>query len=108
MITRKELHQIEMELVNLCEDNEVMKETIINKSIKDLLTYYENLGIIVFQRNNTGAYKTNKGGFIRYGRAGSPDFYVFCKDGKTLMLEVKNEKGRINENQKQFQNKIAD
>ena len=31
MITRKELHQIEMELVNLCEDNEVMKETIINK-----------------------------------------------------------------------------
>ena len=31
MITRKELHNIEMELVALCEDNEIMKEAIINK-----------------------------------------------------------------------------
>jgi hypothetical protein len=30
MITKKELHKIEMDLVNLCEDNEVMKESIIN------------------------------------------------------------------------------
>jgi len=31
MITKKELHKIEMDLVYLCEDNEVMKEAIINK-----------------------------------------------------------------------------
>jgi hypothetical protein len=31
MITRKDLHKVEMELVTLCEDNEVMKEAIINK-----------------------------------------------------------------------------
>ena len=30
-ITRKYLHKIEMELVSLCEDNEVMRESIINK-----------------------------------------------------------------------------
>jgi len=30
-ITKEYLHKIEMELVNLCEDNEMMKETIINK-----------------------------------------------------------------------------
>jgi len=30
MITKKQLHKIEMDLVNLCEDNEVMKEAIIN------------------------------------------------------------------------------
>ena len=30
-ITRKYLHEIEMELVNLCEDNTVMREAIINK-----------------------------------------------------------------------------
>jgi len=30
-LTRKYLHKIEMELVNLCEDNEVMKEAIIDK-----------------------------------------------------------------------------
>ena len=31
MITKKRLHEIEMELVYLCKDNEVMKEAIINK-----------------------------------------------------------------------------
>ncbi len=31
MITRKDLHKIEMELVYLCEDNEIMREAIINK-----------------------------------------------------------------------------
>lgn len=31
MITKKRLHQLEMELVNSCEDNEVMKEIIITK-----------------------------------------------------------------------------
>ena len=30
-ITKKYLHKIEMELVNLCEDNETMREAIINK-----------------------------------------------------------------------------
>jgi hypothetical protein len=37
MINKKRLHEIEMELVNLCEDNEVMKEVIINK-FTDLMT----------------------------------------------------------------------
>jgi hypothetical protein len=31
MITKKRLHEVEMDLVNLCEDNDVMKEIIINK-----------------------------------------------------------------------------
>ena len=31
MITRQELHKIEMRLVNLCEDNEVMKDAIIDE-----------------------------------------------------------------------------
>jgi|GEM_PF-6874468 len=31
MITKKRLHDIEMELVNACEDNDVMKEIIISK-----------------------------------------------------------------------------
>lgn len=30
-ITRNYLHKIEMELVNLCEDNENIKEAIISK-----------------------------------------------------------------------------
>ena len=31
MITKKRLHEVEMDLVNLCADNDVMKEIIINK-----------------------------------------------------------------------------
>jgi len=30
-LTKKYLHQIERELINLCEDNEIMKEAIINR-----------------------------------------------------------------------------
>jgi hypothetical protein len=30
-ITKEYLHKLEMELVNLCEDNEIMKEAIIDK-----------------------------------------------------------------------------
>jgi hypothetical protein len=30
-LTRQYLHKIEMELIELCEDNEIMKESIINK-----------------------------------------------------------------------------
>jgi len=29
MMTRKELHEIEMKLVELCEDNDVMREAIL-------------------------------------------------------------------------------
>jgi len=29
-LTKKYLHKIEMDLINLCEDNEIMKESIIN------------------------------------------------------------------------------
>ena len=32
-LTRKYLHKIEMELVDLCEDNEIMREAIINKML---------------------------------------------------------------------------
>lgn len=84
-----------------------MKESFIQTAIEQTLKYYENLGKIVYEKNNTGAYKTANGGFVRYGKAGSPDFYIFCKGGKTLMVEVKNEKGKQNENQKEFQDKIT-
>ncbi len=40
-ITRKYLHSVEMDLVNLCEDNEVMKEAIINK-FTDLMDEVED------------------------------------------------------------------
>jgi len=41
------------------------------------------------------------------GRPGSPDFFVFLKGGKCLHLEVKNEIGRQNVRQLDYEMKIA-
>lgn len=41
-----------------------------------------------FIRNNTGAFKTERGGFVRFGSVGSPDIFIFRK-GMTYAVEVK-------------------
>ena len=41
-----------------------------------------------FIRNNTGAFKTERGGFVRFGTVGSPDILIFRK-GMTYGVEVK-------------------
>ena len=82
-----------------------MKESLLQSSIETYLAYQENLGKLVYQKNNSGALKTQHGSFIRFGKKGSPDFYVFLK-GKVIALEVKNETGRQNQNQKDFQIKF--
>ena len=70
---------------------------------RNLLAMMESMNKLIYQKNNTGAYKTERGSFTRFGKAGSPDFYVFLPGGKLICLEVKNEKGKLNDNQKRFQ-----
>lgn len=81
-----------------------MKETQIQTTIEHYLQYQEKLGKLVYQKNNSGAYKIGTR-FVRFGKSGSPDFYVFLKS-VILCIEVKNENGRQTENQIEFQNKI--
>ena len=74
-----------------------MKETEIQKAILD----YLRLKGRFFWRNNSGAFKTESGGFYRVGTAGAPDI-IGCVDGKFVGLEVKTEKGKLSVDQQAF------
>ena len=84
-----------------------MKESGIITAINHYLNYLENQKKLVFIRNNSGAFINPRGNFFKMGRPGSPDFFIFLKDGKSLHLEVKNEKGRQNVRQLDYEMKIA-
>jgi len=84
-----------------------MKESGIITAINHYLNYLENQEKLVFIRNNSGAFINPKGRFFKMGRPGSPDFFIFLKDGKCLHLEVKNEKGRQNVRQIDYEFKIT-
>lgn len=75
-----------------------MREQAISQAINQFLAYQENLGKLLFQRNNSfvGCITRRNGsqGFIKNGKRGSPDYYVFLPNGRTIHLEIKNETGR--------------
>src|SRR5512147_2547800 len=79
-----------------------MKESIIQTSIERYLIRLEKMGKILYIKNNSGAYAV-KGRYVRFGKRGSSDFLVFYEDGRTLHLEVKNEKGKQSAFQKAYQ-----
>ena len=103
-----------------------MRESAIQKQIEEYLTYQENVGRLVFQKNNSGAVKIRhaKGdSFVRFGKRGAPDFLIWRTvpwpdapgiiwGGRgrldTLFVEVKNEKGKQSEGQKEFQKRVED
>lgn len=66
-----------------------MNESGIITAICNYLQLLENQNKILFFRNNSGATQTASGGFIRFGKRGSPDIFVFIKGGKIIQLEVK-------------------
>lgn len=64
---------------------------------------------IFHYRQNTGATRTENGGFIRFGVPGSPDIVCIlkiCYIGVYVGLEIKDEKGRLSENQKLFKDNL--
>jgi hypothetical protein len=82
-----------------------MKESLIQTAIEQYLCLMENMGKLVYVKQNSGATKIGDR-FIRYGKAGAPDFMVYLPGGICMHLEVKNEKGRQNDNQIEYQAKI--
>lgn len=60
---------------------------------------------IFHYRQNSGAFKAEHGSFIRYGTPGAPDI-VMVISGRYIGVEVKDIKGRQNENQKDFQQRL--
>ncbi len=80
----------------------VSESVIVNHIIKWCFAH----GLFAF-RNNTGAYKTERGNYIRYGAVGSPDIIaVQCKTGKFIGIEAKSATGKQSPEQKAFQQKL--
>ena len=82
------------------------RESNIVTAIAGYLQVMERMGKCVYQRNNTGGFKDDRNRVYRFGREGSPDFYVFLANGRTLHLEVKNEKGKQRESQVRYQEAV--
>ena len=79
------------------------KESQIQSAIEDYLRLMERGGRLAYIKNNSGAYKTERGGYVRFGRAGSPDFLLFLDGGRCWHLEVKTKTGRQSKSQKEYQ-----
>ena len=79
-----------------------MKETEVLHSICDYLTWKKHF----FWRNNViPVYSVKNASYIRmpkYSRSGLPDI-ILIKDGFAVGLEVKTDKGKQSENQKQIE-----
>lgn len=71
---------------------------------KDIIQYLTLKGIFCY-RQNSGAFKTESGGFYKMGVVGAPDIVAVIK-GRYIALEVKDAKGVQNDNQKRFQSSI--
>jgi len=82
-----------------------MGETQIVSEIRKHLKILEELGLLVYIRNNTGVFKKGPS-FVRVGKEGSPDFLIFCQNGATIHLEVKKNDTKQNENQIIYQKRI--
>jgi hypothetical protein len=74
-----------------------VKETEIQAAILE----YLRLKGHCFWRNNSGAFRTERGGFYRVGTPGAPDING-CVDGKFVGLEVKTAKGKLSDEQEAF------
>jgi len=83
-----------------------MSEIQLQKAILDYLAYQKN---IYFIRSNSFAGKIQRKngsiGWIKNNKKGCPDIIV-CRDGKFIGLEVKTDKGRMSDSQKQAQDDI--
>ena len=90
-------------------------EKTIQSSIQAFLELQEELGNLVYQKNNTGAVRINRPGakssFMRFGKKGSPDFLVWQPDWNaseliSYFIEVKTDVGVLSKDQREFKQKV--
>jgi len=72
-------------------------EKSTQKAILDYLGYKK----IFHYRNNTGSFTTGDNNFYRFGTPGSPDI-ICVVNGQYIGIEVKDVKGKLNDNQIRF------
>src|SRR5437016_1004860 len=74
----------------------------LEKEIQLSICHYLELRKHFWWRNNSGAFKTERGGFIRFGTPGSPDIIV-VHVGHPYFLEVKRPGTKQSPDQIEFQ-----
>lgn len=83
------------------------KERVAESDIQSAILRYLQLKHIFHYRNNTGAFRTERGGFYRFGEVGSPDIICVVK-GRYIGIECKSSTGKLNENQEDFKERLED
>jgi hypothetical protein len=72
-------------------------------SVLNAVMEYLSLKRIPHWRINSGATKTERGGFVRFGSKGMSDIYAIGPAGISVWIECKRPKGgRLSEAQKEF------
>jgi hypothetical protein len=75
------------------------------KATQAAILQYLTLKGVFHYRQNSGAFKTDAGGFYAIGTKGAPDI-ICVVGGRYIGIEVKDAKGRLNENQIAFQKRL--
>jgi len=79
------------------------KESDIQKAILEYLKLKSHF----CWRNNSGAFKTERGGFYRMGTPGAPDIFLVKRPVGTFVgIEVKTLKGVLSEPQRAFSREL--
>jgi hypothetical protein len=78
-----------------------VKESDAQRAIIDYLSMRRHF----CWRNNSGAFKTEHGSFVRAGIPGSPDI-VCCIDGCFIGVEVNGAKGELSDAQREFKSRL--
>lgn len=78
-----------------------MTETQLVAACLEMLSVYRIFG----WRNNSGAFKTESGGFYRFGAKGSPDILAIC-NGKFIGIECKVGHNKLSPAQVDFQRRV--
>ncbi len=73
--------------------------------VKTCMEYLEYKNIFHY-RQNSGALKTERGGFVRFGTSGAPDI-VAVINGQYIGIECKIEKGKLSPSQFTFGEKLV-
>lgn len=77
------------------------RKKILEKDIQFSILQYLTLKKVFHWRNNSGAFKTERDGFMRFGAVGSPDIFAVHK-GSFYGIEVKTPIGKLSPNQIEF------
>lgn len=73
------------------------------KQLQSAILDYLTMRHFLVWRNNSGTVMTDTNRRIKLGKAGSPDIVGMTKSGQWLGIEVKGEKGRQRDSQKEFE-----